>query len=71
MRGVQPARVERKAGVADTVRAVAASFFGVRGRRAHERDAAQLNPFAVIATGIVLAVLFVLALVFVVRIVVR
>ena len=61
---------QRDAGVLDTVKAVGASFFGVRGRRAHEKDAARLNPLVVIAVGLGLAVLFVVALVLVVRAVV-
>jgi hypothetical protein len=70
MAGTDADGAGRKAGVLDTVRAVGASFFGVRGRRAHERDAARLNPVVVIVTGIVLAVLFVLALLLVVKMVV-
>lgn len=58
---------EPQLGLLDTVKAVGASFFGVRGRRAHERDAARLNPIAVIGAGILLALVFVLALVAVVR----
>lgn len=53
-----------------TFKAVGASFFGVRGRSAHERDFARLDPLAVIAAGIVLALAFVLTLVAVVRAVV-
>jgi hypothetical protein len=58
---------ERSASLLETVKAVGASFFGVRGRRAHERDAARLNPVVVIAVGLALAVAFVLVLVAVVR----
>lgn len=57
-------------GALDTFKAVGASFFGVRGRSAQERDFARLDPLAVIAAGIVLALAFVLALVAVVRAVV-
>jgi hypothetical protein len=56
-------------GLIDTFKAVGASFFGVRGRGAHERDFAQLNPLAVIAVGLFLALAFVLVLVAVVRVV--
>ena len=59
-----------KATLWETVRAVAASFFGVRGRRAHESDMARLNPVHVILVGIGLAALFVLVLVLIVRAVV-
>jgi hypothetical protein len=61
---------QRQASIADTVKAVAASFFGVRGRRAHERDMASLNPVAVIGVGIALAAAFVATLILVVRLVV-
>ncbi len=57
-------------GLWDTVRAVAASFFGVRGRRAHEDDIAKLSPVKVILVGIALAVLFVLTLIMIVKAVV-
>jgi hypothetical protein len=59
-----------QASIADTVKAVAASFFGVRGRRAHERDLASLNPVAVVGVGIALAAAFVATLILVVRLVV-
>lgn len=53
-----------------TVRAVAASFFGVRGRRAHEDDMAKLKPLHVILVGITMALLFVLTLIMIVKAVV-
>lgn len=59
-----------QASIADTVKAVGASFFGVRGRRAHERDMASLNPVAVVGVGIALAAAFVGTLILVVRLVV-
>lgn len=64
-----PTRVAR-AGILDTVKAVAASFFGVRSRRRHEQDMARLDPRVVIVTGLALAAAFVATLVFVVRMVV-
>ena len=60
----------RKAGLFDTVKAVGASFFGVRGSKAHDFDMSNLNPVYVILVGIALAVAFVLVLVLVVRAVV-
>ncbi|MEN9315036.1 MAG: hypothetical protein RIS35_1429 [Pseudomonadota bacterium] len=57
-------------GLLDTVKAVGASFFGVRGRKAHEHDAARLNPVAVIGVGIGLALVFVVVLILIVRTVV-
>jgi len=52
-----------------TVKAVAWSFFGVRRRTDYESDARQLNPVAVILTGIAGAILFVLVLVAIVKLV--
>ena len=62
--------VERKASALDTFKAVAASFFGVRGRSAHERDLLKLNPVHVILAGLVMAVLFIVILLAIVRAVV-
>jgi hypothetical protein len=64
----QPAS-RRKGSLVGTVKAVAAAFFGVRGRGAHEKDLSNLNPIHVIGVGIALAALFVVALVAVVRLV--
>ena len=58
---------QRKAGFIDTVKAVSASFFGVRGSRAHERDMANLNPLYVIVVGVLLAAAFVAGLIQIVR----
>lgn len=57
----------RKASLLDTAKAVGASFFGVRSRRAHQEDVEKLNPIHVIVVGVVLAALFVLLLLGVVR----
>ncbi len=62
---------QRKASLIDTVKAVGASFFGVRGRKAHEADVAKLNPIVVIAVGIALTALFVLTLLTIVKMVVK
>jgi len=59
--------VERRAGFVDTLKAVSASFFGVRGSRAHERDMARLNPLYVIVVGVLLAAAFVAVLILIVR----
>lgn len=64
------ASVARQAGLLETARAVMWSFFGVRGRSAHESDLARLNPLYVILMGIVLAVSFVVGLVTLVRFIV-
>lgn len=63
----QPQHSVRRASLLDTVKAVSASFFGVRGSRNHERDMSTLNPIAVIGVGLALAAVFVAVLVFVVR----
>ena len=65
------APTERQASLRQTVKAVASSFFGVRGRRAHEEDMAKLNPIVVIGVGIALAAVFVLTLITIVRMVVK
>ena len=71
---VDPARpsvLQRKASLLDTIKAVASSFFGVRGRKAHEEDVGKLNPIHVILVGVGLAAVFVLTLVAVVKFVVK
>jgi hypothetical protein len=59
--------VRRKGSFAQTLRAVAWSFFGVRKGSEYEKDVSQLNPVHVIAAGIVAAALFVLGLVLLVK----
>jgi hypothetical protein len=56
-----------KAGVLETMRAVAWSFFGVRRRADYERDVQRLNPVHVIIGGIVGAAIFVGLLVALIR----
>ena len=63
--------IDRRASFFDTLKAVASSFFGVRGRRAHEEDIAKLNPVHVIAVGIMLAAVFVFTLIMIVKAVVK
>ena len=62
-----PSPLARKAGIGETMRAVAWSFFGVRRGADYERDVQRLNPAHVVVAGIAGAVLFVLALVVLVR----
>ncbi len=64
--GESGARV-RKASFAQSMKAVAWSFFGVRKRRDLEADAAQLNPLHVIAAALIAAAVFITALILVVR----
>lgn len=56
-----------KAGVLETVKAVAWSFFGVRRSQDHANDMARLNPIGVIVAGVLCAVVFVFVLLGVVR----
>jgi len=55
----------------DAFKAVFWSFFGVRKRKEYDRDAKELSPQAVIAAGLVSALLFVLALIGIVKLVTR
>ncbi|TSE26139.1 hypothetical protein Tsedi_00952 [Tepidimonas sediminis] len=50
-----------------TVRAVLWGFLGLRRRSDFEQDVQRLNPIAVMATGVVLALLFVVLLMAIVR----
>ena len=51
--------VARKGSFAQTVKAVAWSFLGIRRSDGHAQDVARLNPLHVIAAGILAAALFV------------
>ena len=55
----------------DAFKAVFWSFFGVRKRAEYEADSKRLTPQAVIAAGLVCAVLFVLVLFGIVKLVTR
>lgn len=55
----------------DAFKAVFWSFFGVRKKAEYDKDAKQLTPQAVIAAGIVSAVVFVLVLFGIVKLVTR
>ncbi len=57
----------RRGSLAQTVRAVGWSFFGVRRAADRAQDHEKLNPVHVVVAGIVGAALFVAALVLVVR----
>ncbi|MCX7670818.1 MAG: DUF2970 domain-containing protein [Anaerolineae bacterium] len=57
----------RKGSFAQTLRAVAWSFFGVRRSRDYEQDVQKLKPVHVIAAGVLAAAAFVLALVVLIR----
>jgi hypothetical protein len=61
----------RPASLADTIRAVFWSFFGVRRGKDMQRDAVTLRPLPVVLVGIAAAALFVLALVALVTFITR
>jgi hypothetical protein len=54
--------VQRKGSFAQTLRAVAWSFFGVRKSSDYEQDVGQLNPVHVVIAGVLGALLFIGAL---------
>ena len=58
---------QRKGSFAQTLKAVAWSFFGVRKSKDYAQDVAKINPVHVIVAGVLVAVLFVVGLVFLVR----
>ena len=61
------AAVARKGSFAQTMRAVAWSFFGVRKSAEYDKDVNQLNPVHVIIAGVIGAALFVALLIAVVN----
>jgi hypothetical protein len=62
-----PHQEPREAGFLDVAKAVFWSFFGVRKRAAHEKDAVTIKPVQVIVAGVIGALIFVLTLVALVR----
>ncbi|TXC65431.1 DUF2970 domain-containing protein [Piscinibacter aquaticus] len=58
---------QRKGSFAQTMKAVAWSFFGVRKSRDYEQDVAQLNPVHVIIAGVIGAAVFIGVLMLVVN----
>lgn len=61
----------RRSSILDTFKAVVSSFFGVRGRGAHERDLSRLNPVHLVIAGLITALLFVGFLLLIVRMIVK
>ena len=59
--------VQRKGSFAQTLRAVAWSFFGVRKSAEHAKDVAELNPVHVIIAALIAVAVFITALVLIVR----
>jgi len=57
--------------VIDAFKAVFWSFFGVRRKSEYDKDARELTPQAVIAAGLISALVFVLALLGLVKLVTR
>lgn len=60
----------RKAGFWVTIRAVLWAFFGVRRKSDYHRDAASLDPRAIIVAGLFIGLVFVLIIVAFVRFIV-
>ena len=61
------AAVQRKSSFAQSMKAVAWSFFGIRRGADHQKDISQLNPVHIILAGLLSAALFVGLLVMLVR----
>ena len=59
--------VNRKGSFAQTMKAVAWSFFGVRKSSEYEKDVSQLNPVHVVIAGVIAALVFIGVLIAVVR----
>ena len=57
------AAAQRKGSFAQTLKAVAWSFFGVRKSAEYEKDVSQLNPVHVVIAGLIGAAVFIGALV--------
>ena len=57
----------RPGSILDTFKAVAASFFGVRGGKAHDADVSKLNPVHVVIVGVICAAIFIAILIVAVR----
>lgn len=60
-------RNERKPSFAQSLKAVAWSFFGIRKKSDYERDAANLNPVHVILAGLIGVAIFITVLIVVVK----
>ena len=63
----QDARAKPQATMAETMRAMAWSFFGIRRAADYERDVQRLNPLHVIIAGVLGAIVFVGVLAVLVR----
>lgn len=61
--------VQRRGSFAQTVQAVAWSFFGVRRSKDYEQDVSRINPLHVVVAGVIGAVLFVGGLVLLVKVI--
>jgi hypothetical protein len=58
---------KRKASFAQSLKAVAWSFFGIRKKSDYERDAANLNPVHVIVAALIGVAIFIAVLITVVK----
>lgn len=66
----EPAPTARKANFAQTFRAVAWSFLGIRKSADHEQDIKKLNPIHVVIAAVIGAAVFVAFLVLLVHLVI-
>ncbi|MDO9238175.1 MAG: DUF2970 domain-containing protein [Aquabacterium sp.] len=62
--------VQRKGSFAQTLKAVAWSFFGVRKSTDYAQDVAKINPVHVIVAGVLAAFVFVIGLILLVQFVI-
>jgi hypothetical protein len=60
---------QRKASIGATAKAVLWAFFGIRKKRDHEQDIAQLNPVHLIIAAVIGVLIFILVLVIIVNII--
>ncbi|HEX2530058.1 MAG TPA: DUF2970 domain-containing protein [Burkholderiaceae bacterium] len=58
---------KRKADFWTTMKAVLWSFFGIRKKIDHERDAAQLDPLHIVLAGLLAAAVLIVALLMIVK----
>lgn len=56
-----------RSGFLHAVKTIGWAFFGVRGKRGHDRDLARLKPIHVISVGLLIAIVFVLTLVLIAK----
>ncbi|HSW19950.1 MAG TPA: DUF2970 domain-containing protein [Ramlibacter sp.] len=58
---------QRKGSIAQTVKAVAWAFLGIRKNSSYQQDLGKLNPFHIIVVALVAVAVFVVGLIFLVN----